>query len=718
MLQSDNQTVLVTLDTAQSQFSSAVFTVKNVYASNALNVIPTSNTTLTFSDTTVPTVASVTAIGNKQVKVVFSESVLMPTLFDSNAGVNFQIDGQAATNSGFSTVSSRTVGTDITSTNYANSITLNFAVALSAGQHTLTVPAGVVMTSLSDAANFALAKTTVNFAVNSVTTSPTISGVTGQNNGTVLVTYNRGMDPSLTGAALTLANYSIGGINPATAKYTDSTDTVVQLGFATGAVASGANVLVINKNVADSYGNVLDADNDVRVSFTATSDTTAPTVTSVVMISSPDLRVKFSESVNAVYAKNIANYTLKDSAGTDITSNITTLTALSPDVNGNSDTYDLTISPALTGSQYTLKIVNIQDLAATPNVMADYTATVTGSDTTAPTVTDALQVTGSTSQVVVEYSEVMNANITTAASYAYQGHDGSWYALPASATVVAGNGNKNVTITFPTGYTVDAAGTGAATSFVVEQIRVANVSDVAGNTLSGIAQSIDITPAASAITGPTYTANSFTLSSNSTQVLATIGFNQPVTSLVKADFNVVSIVPDSAYISGNNVVLVFTNTANMATIKAAGVTAQVKTVGTASTNSAGAPIIAIAATSVYNDQIAPALVATPVVAAHTGNTVTITLNGPIDAGIQGLYTDDFTVIQGGAVLSVSSATVAGAVLTLNIDLTTPVTAGAQVTVRANASKIDIQSKADGAGNNVKYVPTTTDTNGYTVVAGL
>ncbi|MHB1653238.1 MAG: beta strand repeat-containing protein [Desulfitobacteriaceae bacterium] len=710
VLQSDNQTVLVTLNNAQSQYSSAVFTAKNVYASDNVRIVPSNSATLTFSDTAVPTVVSATASGNQSVKVVFSEPVLMDASFAGAAGSNFQIDGQAAANAGFSNA---TVN-NATASNYATSITLNFAVALSAGQHTLTVPSGVIGTSLSDAAYFAVAKTTVNFGVNTVTNAPVVTGVTGQNNGTVYVTFNRGMDT--TSAVTTLANYTIGTVNPTAAKFTDSTNTVVKLTFNSGVVAQGANVIAVNKNVKDSYGNALDPNNDVRVSFNATSDTTPPTVSSVVMISSTDLRVKFSETVNAIYANNTANYTLKDSSGTNISSNITAIAPVSPDANGNSDTYDVTVT-ALAGSQYTLKITNVQDLAATPNVMADYTATVTGNDTTAPTALDALQVTNSSKQVVVEYSEVMSdATIINAQNYAYQGEDGNWHALPTSTTVVSGNGDKNVTITFPTGYTVDYTGSaGAGSANYVKVIRVANVTDAAGNVLSGIAQQITLTQAALASTGPQMTAKSFTLSSNSTQVLATIGFDQPVTSLVKGDFTVAGKTPDSAYISGNNVVLVFTDTTTttgaIAVIKAAGVNAAVATVSTTSTNAAGAPIKAIVATNVYNNQIAPKVLSA--VASIGAKTVTITFSSPIDSGIQGLYTDDFTITQNGTVLTVNSALASGNTLTLNMSAVS----ASVLTVRANAATIDVRTLADGAGNNVKYVPSTTDLNGIPVTPG-
>lgn len=701
-LQSDKKTLIINLNTAQAQYGKAILKVKgNVItgADASVVTVPEFSQELTFSDVTVPTVTQVKVTGNKKLTVTFSETVTMPAGYATAAGTKFKIDGQYLTSYGFS---SATV-LNLTANNYANKIELNFAVAIPAGSHTFTTLKGDA-TNLIDAANFKVAEQSSEITVLDVTGAPTVTNVTGETNGTVYVTYDRSMDST---TALGAANYRIAGSTVApTTSFKSGTDSkVVKLVFGTGVVVNGSNILVITKDtVKDSYGNKLNSSEDTRISFNASADTVKPTVTSVTALTNTKVRVKFSEVVSNAYAINLANYKLKDSSGTTVTISLSTPVGTAP-----TDTYDLT-TPALTGSNYTLEIKNIVDLGATPNVMDTYTATFSGKDDVAPTVTESVQ-TG-TSKVAVMFSEAMDsATITDTDNYYYIDNATTpvTRALPSGSTVVAGADNKSVEISFPSAYTVRGVPT---TEYSVIKLVIGNVKDVAGNVLQNISTTSTIAATGTGTVKPSYVADTFILTSSTGKVTAEFELNQNITTLDYTDFRVAGEVPNAGYLSGKKVVLEFTDTTavtgNIAVIKAAGNGATLATATTNSTNVYGTTIAAIAPTAVYDDQIAPKL-STIAVDPTDPSKIIVTFSEAIDQTILGLYTNDFTVESNGQVITINSVTNGGAANKLSLNLASALTTSAVVKV---AATVDIKDLAgDIAETANPYVPTTDDKNG-------
>lgn len=706
-LASDKMTLTINLNTAKAQYAKDTFKVKGnvVTGDNAsTTTVPVFTKELTFSDVTVPTVKAVTVKGNKKITVEFSEAVNMVS-FASAAGTSFKIDGQYLTNYGFD--STATTVLNQTASNYANKIELYFATAIPAGNHTLTTLKSDG-TNLIDAAGFKVAEQTNDFTVVSVSDAPTVSSITGETNGTIYVTYNRSMGSS----ALTATNYQMNGTNLITAGTfkSGSGDTIVKL---TGVpnISKGVNVLTIVKDtVSDSYGNKVDKNNDTRVSFTATEDTTKPTVTSVTALSNTKIRVKFSEAVNSAYATNTSNYTLKDSSNSTISiSSITTVA---------SDTYDLT-TPALTGSNYTLKIKNIVDTASTANTIDEYTATFNGTDDVAPQATSAIKVASSVNKVAVLFNESMDvATISNTANYFYIDGTGATKALPSGTTIAAGADNKSVEVTLPSSYKTDGSATG---EYNVVGFVVGSVKDVAGNTLQNFSRTFATLSAAISGTAATYVADTFKVTATDTKVTVEFELNQNITSLAKADFlvgagdsttaNVNNVVADSAYVSGKKVVLEYTTTSSMNLIKGLGTSLKLVTVASpASTNIYGTPVAAIgtaSAKSVYEDAIAPKL-SSIAIDSTDASKIIVTFTEAIDQTITGLYKNDFTVESNGQVVDISSVTTLAA-NKIVLNLASPLTTSATVKV---ASVVDIKDLAnDGAETSNMYVPTTDDKNG-------
>jgi hypothetical protein len=707
VLQEDGKTVLVTMNAPQLQYAKAWFTVsKAVLSKDLLQTAPKVEQELTFTDTTVPTVVSATVSGNSQVTVKFSEPIKLVV----GDAVGFKINDQAVANYGFTAPA--TVQNP-TAANYADTIVLNFGASLPIGTNTLTVQAGT-STTLVDAAGFMVARTAVSFTVDSITSAPTVTTVTGSNNGTVYVTYSRAMKDSSVAAdgALTLANYDIGDgatIPTAASFEPGSGNKVVKLTFAAGKVVLGANVLVIDKGIVDTYGNAMSLTADTRLSYTATSDTVKPTVASVTLTTNTNVRVKFSETVNFTYGQNLANYKLKDAAGTDISARMTGVVAV-PTAGVNSDTFDITIAPALGGSNYTLTIKNIVDTAYTPNTMTEYTATISGSDTTGPAFSVAVAA-PILYKVVAYFDEPMDAaTITTLANYAYTGGDGITRALPAGTTLTTGDGNKLVEIAFPTSYTT-AAG---ATSSNIAAIRIANVKDAAGNVLALVATTNAVvanTAAGAVAVAPTLVANSFKLAPSGANIVAEIEFNRALSTLVLADFTIAGVTADSGYLSGNKVVLTFTG-GKVATIKALGTTNTVTAAAPASADLAGIKAAAIGATTVYGCTLAPKV--STITASQAGNSVVVTFDTPIDAGIAGLYMNDFTITNNsqGKVINATGVTAAGSAITYTFAAGNILT-GNSLTVTANSANIDVKSVADKNLVQTLFVPAAADISGNT-----
>jgi len=705
-LQSDNKTVLITLDVAKAQYQKVVVGLTGiVYGKDALKTVPKVDFEVIFSDVTVPTLKSASTTGNKIVTVEYSEPVLFTSTPTSFVATNFKINGQSVTNFGYSSASVLSS----TDSGYATKIELVFAVALPAGTHTLTGPAGT-SSDLIDAAGFKVVSSDVAFTVDSVTNAPKVVEVTGQNNGTVYVTFDRAIN-STDAADNTL--FSVNGYTASGAAFVSNTGSKqIKLTFGTGEVAKGLNILVIDKDLRDSFGNDLDPDNDLRISFNATEDTTKPVVSSVVMLDSDTIRVKYSETVNAVYARNIANYTIKNSSGVTQSGVISSIDPVSADNNGNSDIFDITIVNTYTvANGDTLTIKNVEDLAATPNKIDEYKVTLSVKDTNGPTAEYAVKV--SNTKVAIFFDEAMDAaSITNKANINFRNGLGEWKALPSSATVTAADNNKTAIVTFPSPYVVLS---GAANQYDVQDIRVANVKDAAGNVLDDLVAILDIQDIGTAVNQPEL--SEFVLKTSGSNVVAELEFDQVISALVKDDFQVEGYTADSAYVSGYKVVLTFSASAAVTDIKAAGPAASVSTETEWSKNAYEIAIAPIDAYVVDDEQIKPAIVSGGIVATNgaASDYVVITFTEAIDGDYAVLYRNDFVFEANGKVLTVvGNPEVNGNDLTFHF-ATGSFATGDNVKVKAQTT-VDIRDLEDLNDDYNLYAPTSTQRTGITVIA--
>jgi len=756
VMQSDEKTVIVTLGPATAPGIATQYqkSTIEVVGNAILNKDKTASAAsfvkeITFSDVTAPTVSSVKVTGNKKLTVNFSEPVLMPT----QARVQtWKIDGTELSSLGMSSIStSESTRTAGNANEYGSKVDIYFATPIPAGNHTLTVKDGQTGVQLADAAGFQVASQNVDFTIESVTGNPSVVGVTSVNN-TVYVEFDRAMfqDPiapdTASDSALAFANYNINdkgtgadaaasaSLSAAPKFKSGSGSKIVELTADAGIISSGVNVIEIDKDMKDAWGNKLSTGSDnLRFNFTYEADKTKPSVTSVSCVSSTLIRVQFSEKVNWVFAQTTSNYKLKNSDGNEIAINAANM---APIAGSSSNTVELTPASALRGSGYTLEIKNIQDLAVNPNIMDTYTVTFDGLDDIGPTMSEVVVHSADTTKAVAFFSEALDSSTVVAANFGYTDGAGEAKALPSGATVSLDGTGKIVTIDFPAAYTVQTAAGGTNDKYEVNAIRASNVKDKAGNLLQGVAMTVAVA-APTNNARPTFTANSFKLMDEGDYIRAEFYLNQEVSTLVLNDFAVGTTgggfaggtAADVGYTEGKKVVLKFTDPNKVTTIRGLGALAYLHSdvqgnIGT--TNIAGIGMLAYNAAGyqVYDDQVAPKINTAVAIDFTSGDgvavpaanaVIVITFTEAIDPSIVGLYADDFVFSASGRGLTAQQVIVNGNTVTFDLGDKTGLAGTALV--KAVAEKVDIRDLKDsGAENYNKYVPSSTDQTGRSSVA--
>lgn len=706
VLQPDRKTVYITLDNPMEQFTNKLFIVRDnaIFSENALKMVPKYEKVLTFSDAEVPAIKSVTASSDRMLTIEFSEPVKMPSSFIATLETAFKINGQFMANYGYS--SAKVV--EPTNMNlYSTKLELSFNSGIQVGTYTLSIPEGS-STYLIDASGFTVAKSNLSFTVSSVSSLPRIVSVAGQTNGTVYVTYDRAMD-SATAEGEFL--YYIGANNALAADFVSGSENkVVKLVFGANIVGSGANVLIIDKDIKDTSGNTLSTgDDDIRVSLNATDDKEKPKVLSVSLIDERRIRVRFSEPVEYSYAIEKTNYTLVDSDGFTVNY----ISSIASDGGSYSEIYTITLNTSLSSTGYRLKIRNLIDRAATPNTMDEYETEVNGTDNVSPTVIEVVVPDYSSAQAVVFFSEAMDvASITNRTQITYKDNAGTFRELPLSTTIEAGIDKKSITITFPTGYTVKTSGW--VSQYDVKGIRIANAKDISGNLLADVVDYKDVVNAYNATSKPTYVKNSLKIYPNGENIKAEFELTQALAILRASDFAVAGQAPDSGQISGKRVILNYTNSDKVTAIRLAGPSASLSVLTNGSANVAGTRIDYFSSEKVFDDQVAPRLIS---VAATSGSEDTIALkfSERIDETVAGLYTDDFIFLGGGTKLSVARVTVSYDTVIYYFG-STAFERGSTVIAKAVESKASIKDLEDESKSQNIYRPSLNDISGISVTA--
>lgn len=418
-------------------------------------------------DVTAPEVVSAVATSPKTVEISFSEPVSGLTN-TTKVWDEFYIDGI------------KVYGTlDVSKLATSNKVTLTLGTALTVGDHSLKV------TGLSDYANFPAADKTVTISVVADTEAPSIASAKLLTPTSAEIAFNEPVDNASVQAIVGTTNFKIENqnITSATPKADGKTYTIV---WGT-ALDKGAlvEVVISYKGVKDNYGNAVAETKTFK--FTASDDTTAPTVTGVSVNTDNTLEVTFSEDVTGFTGADLELYD-KDNKKLG-----NTISVAGKVVGGvtSKKVYTVTITGAnsLSGA-HTLKVLKdgVSDVSVRGNKNAEQTFSISFNDKVAPQVSKAEFVNETTgvdfnsdsdvkdSKITIFFNEAMDAStLTNKANYLL----GSMpLSEVAGASLAASADNKSVTITINKGAS-DTQVTFANNT----DLRVLAVKDAAGNTL-------------------------------------------------------------------------------------------------------------------------------------------------------------------------------------------------------------------------------------------
>jgi hypothetical protein len=420
---------------------------------------------VSFTDTKVPQLTEVKALGNRVLTLVFSEPI------KENAAAliyaNYRVD-----NKGLAGEVGKPV--DI----YRNQVTLTLRTPLAAGEHTMSFVANTV----KDYAGFAAVSPDVKFTIVEDTTKPEVKEVVSATQKLVEIKFNKEVDATTVGAT---AYWKSGAVTKTgTLSNKPGDKTVVRVKFDdANALPLLPTTLTIEK-IKDFFGNVMDK---ADISVQAQADLTRPEVVSVTPLKSFEDTtwiIKFNKAVY-VPANTVYNIDVKDKNG--YRANVSSI-GYNIDKSGNNIQSELRIvgNFAISGSPYTITIQNVEDQSVQRNKNIPQTFTVALEDTSLPQVNEVIL---NNNKLVVTYNKVVDpASAADLANYTYQIANGQFVAFPSAADIMIDNGSKVVTITLPSSWKV---GNNTITPDNVLNIMISKVQDLKGNVIQNVVKLVD-----------------------------------------------------------------------------------------------------------------------------------------------------------------------------------------------------------------------------------
>lgn len=453
VLSEDGKSVVLTLG-QKSDLSEISMTNQKTYKVTVTNVkagdkvISVTDLAFTPLDNTLPTVTAVKSLGNKAVKVEFSEPVKTAT------SANFQIDGKTY----YGAVDKST--NEVVLQPYDSSV-------LSIGAHKLTV------SLVEDYAGLKSLSSDSDFTVVEDKEAPTATEISATLEAAT-VTFSEDIDPS------TVAKSDVYWLSGTTKKYAN--DVIKVSGnkyifdFTNNPLPAYETTLYID-SVSDYSGN---ANTVKEYKIHANVDQTRPEVSIVSFdpaVSASQITVKFNKAVDAADKKY---FTLTDKDGKAVA--IKSVTA----ADSTKKVFTINLYSSLPTGANALKIAGIRDLTTLQNTMLDYNTTVSAGDTTRPVAADITVSSSSANKtVLVTYPEVMDAaSISNPANYLIR-FNGALRQLPSDATITVVQGGKGALIQFPDeiGTVPVVIASPTVSSATLTKIQIVGVKDAAGNLL-------------------------------------------------------------------------------------------------------------------------------------------------------------------------------------------------------------------------------------------
>jgi len=451
----DGKTVRILIEGTFSQAMEYTISVKNVKSSTG-TVLPASSVKFTSADNTLPTVSEVKSLGNKAIKVTFSEPVR------NVASNNFQLNDKTF------------VGSVTKGANEREVILKDYAGNLPIGSHKLT-------TSLvEDYAGLKSLAATNDFTVVEDKEGPTVTEITATLE-KVTVTFNEEVDPD---SVKSESFYWLSGSTKKTGKATQIAGNVYEVDFGVNDNRLPGYETTLHIDVKDYSGNA-NAVKEHKV--TASVDLTRPKVTDVRFgeYNAKTLRIKFDKAVNAT---DRTFYSIKK--GDDVYP----VSSAVPVAGSDYKEYELSFAKDLPDGEFSLKVTGVKDRTTLGNQIEDYSTTFKVDDVNRPNLVKDIDANNTNRTLVISFDKKMDlASISDPSHYYYEmsatgnGTDKIAKSLPAEATIRPILEGRAVVIVFP-----EYVQSNVRTSFpttgntfgTVRDITVVGVKSAAGNVLS------------------------------------------------------------------------------------------------------------------------------------------------------------------------------------------------------------------------------------------
>lgn len=603
---SGNQVVL-TLDQDQAFRNQQKYTVTVTGVKAGTKTIEASNVEFTPVDNKLPEVVSVTGLGTKAIKIIFSEPV------KQSYTNNFQVDGQ-----GF--YSSPNVE--------GREVILKSSSALTVGEHTLTV------TGVEDFAGFKSLKSDHKFSVVEDNTAPTIAEATATLE-KLTVTFSEDIDDSTLDKANVYHKRGDSKINPS--RIVRLSANKYEFYFDTDKALPSYETTIFVEKVKDFSGNEITQTSKL---VKAEIDTERPQVLDarVTTGNKKQLALTFSKPLaNQDFLKLI---TVKDKDG-----KVRQISNVSFKDSSTKNILLVDFFSDLPEGTNTLNIAGVKDATVLGNVMLDYNTTFNVGDTTAPKVASvSFNVSDNTRRAVIVFDEKMDPeSLLNRANYSLT-FDGTEIGLPSDAYLSVTQDGKAVVIELPV-----TISNKDVTKDRLTKIRVQGVKDVAGNYIANFNKELVLSDYAN-IANVNYNTDGNTASLTGKRDIK-VKLNQSVSRVVNKD---------AVKVSGYNVTDVVANDTDTITIKVdrdiyspAGLTvafdAETKFIGAAQNEIKFNGAVTI--NSNIKDEVAPEVAdnqniyATTVTGSTYSAKVNVTENLKKDAALVNLYAQDLVVTR-------------------------------------------------------------------------
>lgn len=508
--ENNNRTIILTLNgimNQQGNYKVSAYRVKSVDGQE----LDIRDKEFRVFDNSTPDVLDVVQLGNKGLKVVFSEPIKMPTQR------NFKIDGKSF----YGNV--KLDNNVVTLTYYSSNSSLN------EGQHTLTV------TGIEDYAGYKAIDENIDFNVIKDTTPPVVVDARATLE-EVIIEFDEDIDPVSQRKDNFYWRYGSIKRFPDTVKFVNNK---AYLEFKNNRLSTNETTIYI-ENVVDYSGNKIKL---TEIKVTPVIDKTSPEVVSYkVADDGKSITVYYSKNVNG---KNRANYSIKDRNDK---------TVYIRDIQGSGREFNILLSSPLPIGINTLTIEGVEDTTPIRNILIPFETKIDMKDVQKPKI---ISHTGYGNTVMLEFSKEMDMGTVMNHDNYYIDFGGIIQRLPYESLITPGNNGMSVTIILPS----TLSGKEVKIGQNLKAIDIRGLKDISGNdtdpliinlkfdgTASGKAKAVDYYNDRPGKQGVLVEDN-----------IVKIRFNMPIVQADERDFSITGRTVESVRVDGTNEVLLYLN---------------------------------------------------------------------------------------------------------------------------------------------------------------